>query len=85
MMRDEYPRPEDQPHEVEHEHDVVDDADRFDELPVYGPSAAVPEVVGPCPLCGKPATRRELDEQHACDRCYAHAYIDGLTERRRRH
>lgn len=77
-------RPDDAAHEVEHELDPPDDVERFDELPVYGPPAQVPDVGGPCPLCGQPATRRELDEQHACDRCYAHAFVDGLTERRRR-
>lgn len=83
-MRDPYPRPDDQAHEQEHDLDPPDDAGRFDELPVYGPPAQVPDVTASCPLCGRACTPREVVEQHACDDCYANAYLDGLTERRRR-
>ena len=79
-------RPDDQAHEVEHEHDVVDDAERFDDPALFGPPTEVePLSVELCPICRRVVmTVRERVEQHACDRCYASAFVDGMTERRRR-
>jgi hypothetical protein len=63
-------RPDDQAHDVEHDLDPPDDADRFDELPVYGPPAALPDVDPPRRRCAHLRTFADRTGTVVCRDCW---------------